>query len=88
MGYLFETEHLRARRFEENDAARLYACHLDEEVKKWIPNESYADPEEALDAIRFFAGCVENAELLLGTNGENVKGTLAPLEAVIYEEAG
>ena len=47
MGYLFETEHLRARRFEEDDAARLYAFHLDEEVQKWIPNERYADPEEA-----------------------------------------
>ena len=63
MGYLFETEHLRARRFEEDDAARLYAFHLDEEVQKWIPNERYADPEEALDAIRFFAGCADNEEL-------------------------
>lgn len=31
---------------------------------------------------------VENAELLLGSNGESVKGTLAPLEAVVYEEVG
>ena len=29
--------------------------------------------------------CVENAELLLGTHAENEKGTLAPLEAAIYE---
>ena len=32
------------------------------------------------------ASCVENAELLLGTNETTQKGTLAPYEAVIYEE--
>ena len=30
--------------------------------------------------------CVENAALLLGTNGTSEKGSLAPLEAVSYEE--
>ena len=30
------------------------------------------------------AGCVENAELLLGSAGESEKGVLKPLEAAIY----
>ena len=61
--YLFETERLRVRRFEPEDAARLYAHHLDEEVKKWIPNESYQDLAEAREAVDFFAGCVNSGKL-------------------------
>ena len=45
MEYLFETEHLRAGKFETEDAKCLYENHLEEEAKKWIPNESYADME-------------------------------------------
>ena len=63
MEYLFETERLRARRFESEDAERVYAYHLDAEVKKWIPNESYRDPKEAREAVEFFADC-ENARKL------------------------
>jgi len=63
MEYLFETEHLRVRKFTLDDAARLYAIHLEEDVKTWIPNESYADMNETEDAIRFFAGCVEQGIL-------------------------
>ena len=40
------------------------------------------------EEAQYDAACVENAELLLGSNGESVKGTLAPLEAVVYEEVG
>ena len=53
MKYIFETEHLGMRRFEKDDAPRLYAIHLDEEVRKWIPNESYEDLEEAQEANWF-----------------------------------
>ena len=60
---MFETERLRMRRFEKEDAERLYAYHLDEEVKKWIPNESYEDVEEALETAEFFAECVDRKEL-------------------------
>ena len=63
MKYVFETEHLRARIFAEEDAERLYAYHRDAEVRRWIPNESYEDPEEALGAIEFFAECAENREM-------------------------
>ena len=63
MKYIFETEHLGMRRFEKDDAPRLYAIHLDEEVRKWIPNESYEDLEEAQEAIAFFSGCVDRNEL-------------------------
>ncbi len=63
MEYIFETEHLRARRFEDKDAERLYEYHLDEAVKTWIPNESYEDPEEALETVRFFAGCAADRKL-------------------------
>lgn len=43
MGHIFETEHLRIRRFEMEDAERLYENHLEEEVKKWIPNTLWAE---------------------------------------------
>ena len=63
MEYIFETEHLRIRKFEPEDAKCLYENHLEEEVKKWIPNESYADMEEAQRAIRFYVDCVNKRRL-------------------------
>lgn len=63
MEYLFETEHLKIRSFEIQDAGSLYENHLEEEVKKWIPNESYADMEEALEAVRFYIDCVNGRRL-------------------------
>ena len=61
--YIFETEHLRIRKFEPEDAQRLYENHLDEEMKKWFPNEIYADQEEAQEAVEFFTDCVNNRSL-------------------------
>lgn len=61
--YMFETKHLRIRKFESKDAQRLYENHLEEEVKKWIPNESYADIEETQDAINFYVDCVNSRRL-------------------------
>ena len=49
------------RKLEPEDAARLYENHAEAKVKKWFPNESYADIDEAKDAIRFF-----NPELFTG----------------------
>ena len=63
MEYLFETEHLKVRTFGPSDAPDLYQIHLDEEVKKWFPNESYADIDEAAQAIRFYADCVHHQHL-------------------------
>lgn len=63
MEYLFETEHLRIRKFEIEDAGCLYENHLEEEVKRWIPNESYVDMEETQGAIRFYADCVNDKHL-------------------------
>lgn len=63
MTYLLETGRLRIRSFSPRDAKRLYEIHAEEAVRKWMPNESYADPEEAEEAIRFFAGCVEQESL-------------------------
>lgn len=63
MEYLFETEHLRIRKFVLEDTQRLYENHLEEEVKKWIPNESYADMEEAQGAISFYVDYVNNRHL-------------------------
>jgi len=63
MDYFFETEHLRARRFAADDAQPLYKYHLEENVKRWIPNESYADIEEAQRAIDYYIGCVSNRHL-------------------------
>ncbi len=63
MEYIFETEHLRIRKFEPDDAQCLYKNHLEEDVKKWIPNESYADIEETREAISFYIDCVNNKHL-------------------------
>ena len=60
MNVFFETEHLVVRELEPEDAIRLYENHAEEKVKKWFPNESYADINEAEDAIRFFRKCVNN----------------------------
>ena len=63
MEYIFETEHLKVRKFKIEDAQCLYENHLEEEVKKWIPNESYADIEETRGAVSFYADCVNNGHL-------------------------
>lgn len=63
MGIMFETERLRIRKFRDDDARQLYENHRDDEVRKWFPNECYADPEEALDAIRFYVDCVDKGHL-------------------------
>ena len=63
MDRLFETERLIGRKFKAEDARQLYVNHRDEEVRKWFPNECYADQEEALDAIRFYADCVDDGRL-------------------------
>ena len=63
MKYIFETEHLRVRSFELEDAPALYRNHLEDEVKKWIPNESYADLEETKGAINFYIDCVNEGHL-------------------------
>ena len=63
MDYLFETDRLRVRPFRGEDAQQLYANHQDDAVRTWFPNECYADPAEAQDAIRFYADCVRDGHL-------------------------
>ena len=63
MENLMETRRLYIRKLSEGDARELYENHMDDEVRKWFPNECYADEEEALDAARFFAECVEKGQL-------------------------
>jgi len=63
MEYLFETEHLKIRKFKKEDAGHLYEIHLEDEVRKWIPNESYVDLAESQRAIEFYINCVSNAHL-------------------------
>ena len=63
MESLFETERLIIRKFREEDAEPLYENHRDDAVRTWFPNECYRDREEALDAIRFFADCVDGGNL-------------------------
>ena len=63
MDILFETDHLIVRKFKHEDAQQLYRNHMDEEVRRWFPNECYADVEEAQDAIRFYADCVDYGKL-------------------------
>lgn len=63
MNCLFETTHLRVRKFDPADVQRLYENHSEELMQKWIPNECYADTAEAEDAVRFYRNCVENGSL-------------------------
>ena len=63
MNCILETKRLIIRKFAANDAPRLYENHLDAEVQRWFPNESYRDVGEAREAIQFFAGCVDRREL-------------------------
>lgn len=63
MEYIFETEHLKIRKFALDDARSLYKNHLEEDVIKWISNESYVNIEEAKEAINFYIDCVNNKHL-------------------------
>lgn len=63
MEYIFETEHLKIRKFALDDARSLYKNYLEEDVIKWIPNESYVNIEEAKEAINFYIDCVNNKHL-------------------------
>ena len=63
MDVFFETERVLARKLEPEDAAQLYKNHAEAKVKKWFPNESYADIDEAKDAILFFRDCVDQNRL-------------------------
>ncbi len=63
MEYLFESKHLRFRRFELSDAVKLYENHLEDEMTQWIPNESYEDIPEAQGAINFHMDCVNKRQL-------------------------
>ena len=58
MERILETGRLVVRPFRPEDAERLYEIHAEEGVRRWMPNESYADPEEAKEAALFFADCV------------------------------
>ncbi len=94
MDYMFETEHLRIRKFKIEDTQCLYENHIEEEVKKWVPNESYADIEETRGAINFYVDCVNNRHLpyvlavelketgeLIGDTGVNeVEGNASEVE--------
>ncbi len=60
---MLETERLLIRKFRDEDARQLYENHRNEEVRKWFPNECYADLGEAQGAIRFYADCVDKGHL-------------------------
>lgn len=74
MDTLFETEHLIVRKFKAGDAQALYVNHMDEEVRRWFPNECYADVSEAQDAICFYADCIDHGRLPF-VLGVELKGT-------------
>jgi ribosomal-protein-alanine N-acetyltransferase len=75
MDYVFETARMRVRAFVPDDVQHLFAIHSEAGVKQWIPNESYADPEETRQAVDFFAACV-------------LKGRLPYVLAVELKETG
>lgn len=80
-----EHEELTEGSYEElfHDDEQIFAFTRTSEAGKATILVNFSTEEAQYDAA-----CVENVELLLGSNGESVKGTLAPLEAVVYEEVG
>ncbi|MBR6752878.1 MAG: GNAT family N-acetyltransferase [Clostridia bacterium] len=60
---LFETERMKIRPFRMEDAETLFRNHQEEEMKRWIPNESYQDVQEAEEAIRFYKNCTDQSRL-------------------------
>ena len=62
---MFQTEHLKIRKFVIEDVQSLYENHLEEEVKKWIPNENYADIVETQSAVNFYIDCVNNSIIII-----------------------
>lgn len=63
MKYLFESESLGFRRFKISDVEKVYTHHNEQSLKKWIPNESYENLDEATDAIKFFGECYDKRKL-------------------------
>ena len=63
MNIILETGRLVLRKFKPGDAQALFENHRDGEVRKWFPNECYADAEEARNAILFYARCVDSGRL-------------------------
>lgn len=61
--YFYDTRHLILRKMDPADADRLFENHAEQNVKKWFPNESYADINEAKEAIWFFRDCVDQNHL-------------------------
>ncbi len=61
MSFILETEHLIIRNFLPSDAKQLFGNHFEDDMQKWIPNESYADLSEAMDAISFYREKVDRA---------------------------
>ena len=54
---------MHVRKFTPEDAPVLYENHREEEVRQWIPNECYADTQEAERAVRFYLDCVNRGKL-------------------------
>ena len=62
------------------DDEQIFAYSRESGDKKAIILINFTNREAVYDA-----SCVKGAKLLLSTNGNSVKGKLAPLEAVIYQ---
>ena len=99
MEYIFETKNLRIRKFDMQDAKTLYENYLEDEVKKWIPNESCADIKETRGAIGFYADCVNHKHLpfvlavelkengeLIGDTGINEVSNEVEIGYTIYQK--
>lgn len=94
MSYIFESENLMFRKFEKKDGKALYKYHRQPQLMKWIPNESYEDLDETLEAIEFYSDCVnknklpfvlaielkENGKMIGDTGINEVDGKVGELE--------
>lgn len=71
------TERLIITRFDESMAEDVHRNSLDEDNRKFVPDEVFETPQEALDVIRFLSECYEGMEgpfvyPVLLKSGENI----------------
>jgi [ribosomal protein S5]-alanine N-acetyltransferase len=54
---MIETENLILRPFTLDDTGKVYLMSLEDGMKKWIPDQVYADENEAREVLEFLITC-------------------------------
>jgi [ribosomal protein S5]-alanine N-acetyltransferase len=59
---MIETENLILRPFTLDDTGKVYLMSLEDGMKKWIPDQVYADENEAREVLEFLITCYEEPD--------------------------